>query len=395
MKSCQLKPLLLAASLGVSGGAHACFPNTGPVTTFTGAATVQIEALKASFTTIMVEPTKLQVVAAINNLKNTTSDQASQLSQAIIEAQIQETNKMIETKRTASELKMTHQMELDHIAAINEDMLIPMDGIEGGQSEAYFAKLCANDKMQKLMLGKAQKSINADTAKNVEQQLKEATTPVPASLAARRVQLAHYNNYCSEDLVEAGACEVAAKIPNADLLADVAIKPSNDPESAVIKDVAFKTEYTYSSFEQEAAADFFANIIQLNKLPTPPLTGEAADPDVIARYNQLKAAQSLANLSFLTTQSVRKPITGDGSSQMSKLDLLRYKLHKAQTEDYSTALTAKENGKMVYVLSQMSFGNQLRMEIRAYKERIANLKAASFTVDMSSPTKIQTINSLR
>ena len=319
---------------------------------------------------------------------------SSQLSQTIIEAKQQEVFNAIEVNRTKADLMATHQIELNHLKALSEAEIVPMDGVDGGPSEQYFAKLCAADKANKELFGNNATTISLNSAKEVETTLVKATQDVPLAKAAREIQNNHYTKYCSQSSVDENLCDVAAQIPNADILASIALKPSNEPDKAVLKHSAFKTEYTYSDFELEAANDYYDNILLVNHLPTPRLNGASVQHDVVARYKQLKAAQSLALHSFKNSIANRTALDSSDSSdkRMSQLDLLSFKLFKAQTDDITAAQIANENGANIILYNSRVTGDRLRLLQLSAKERIANLQAAYLALKLSSPEQIANIN---
>ncbi len=377
----------------ISTNAAACFPNTGPVTTLTGGAALQFTALKQSFQATVVMPTTQTVVAAINNMKNVMTDSSTQLSQSVIEMKQQEVFNQIEMQRTRMELLNTYEIEVAHTARLSNAEIIALDGVDGGPAEQYFGKLCAADKARKAIYGEFSRTIALNATKNSEAALVQATKDIPQTAAARAIQNKHYNSYCSANSVEEGLCDVKATIPNADILSSVATNPSNDPDKAVLTQSAFKTEYTYSDFELQAAKDYYDNILLLNHLPVPRLNGVSVQHDVVARYNQLKSAQSLSVATFQNSMAIRTAIDdGDDSKRISKLDLLRFKLFKAETEDLLTAANANDNGVSVILYNSRVMGDQLRLMQLEAKERIANLQAAYLALKLSSSEYITYMN---
>ncbi|WP_210498538.1 hypothetical protein [Vibrio crassostreae] len=388
------KTTTILASLLVSSSTLAVTcPTMGPVTTISGGGLKEFTDLSATFQSVMVIPTQMQVIAAINNAKNTMSDQASQLTQTIIEAKQTETNKMLETDRTASQLQGTYTAELDNFKKSSEIHLIPIDGVKNGPSEAYFAKLCASNKLNKSLWDQNSQALVAQSVAKAEKDLKEATEQKNAMYAAREQQIERIKKYCSPASVQAGQCEEAAQIPNADILAAVAIQPSNDPEKAVLKDVVFKTQYTYSDFERGAAEDYYKNILQMHKLKKPQTIGGEVNDLAVAYYDQLKAAQSLAGFTFHTSMANRtapESIEGD-TAGLSKFDKVRLVLHKTETEDLQAAVMSNEKGRMVYLLNQKTFGNLLKREKSAYQERINNLTAAILSIQQNESDRVSNL----
>lgn len=385
--------LAVSSGLLMSSSAFACLPPTGPVIGITGAGTVPFDATMKVFEAGMMK-VNMDIVSALNSVKNTMSEQSSMLSQTIIESKQSEMNNMIETNRTAMELVESHKVELAKIKSTADKQLIPMDGLEGGPSEAYFAKMCAANKVSGQVWGEASEAIIADAVQKAEVSLTNATKNTSRAAEGRKVQLKHYTTYCSQNSVDLGLCETPAKIPNADILAYVAVQPSNDPDKAVIADLGMKTKYTYSDFEAQAAKDYYENILQSTKLPQPQLYGANSSPEKVARYNQLKAAQSLANYTFSISQTNRTPVD-KGAQSVSKWDKIRYLLKKAETDDLTAALTATEKGRMVFLLNHQALGNSLRLEKQYIQERINNLSAALLAVRLSDPDKVKYINSMK
>lgn len=390
----QCKKIPIAITLMVSSSSFACYPPTGVVSAITGAGLVPFETLKASFQASMVYPTKQLMVANINNMKNVMADSSTQISQMIIESKQQEVFNQIEAKRTESDIRTTYDIELEHVKQLSAESIIAMDGVEGGPAETYFANLCAADKVNKSMFGDDALIVELDAVKQTEESLVVATKDLPMAAAAREIQNKHYTRYCSSDGVDNGICEVEADIPNADILASVALNPSNDPAKAVLESSVYKTSYTYSDFELEAAKDYYNNILLLNRLPKPRVQGSSVQHDMVARYNQLISAQQLASYSFNASMSNRTSVDDPSSARrMSKLDLLNFSLYKAETQDYTAAQNGSDNGAKVYLLSSRALGDALRMEAIAYKERIANLQATYMALRLGRESYIDYVNS--
>lgn len=390
----QCKSIPIAVALMFSSSTLACYPPTGVVSAITGAGLIPFETLKASFQTSMVFPTKQLMVANINNMKNVMADSSTQISQMIIESKQQEVFNQIETRRTESDIRNTYDIELQHIKQLSAQSIIDMDGVDGGPAETYFANLCAADKVNKSMFGADALLTELNAVRKTEESLVTATKDIPVAAAARGIQQAHYTKYCSADSVENGICEVKAEIPNADILASVALTPSNDPEKAVLESSVYKTSYTYSDFELEAAKDYYSNILLLNRLPKPRVQGSSVQHDVVARYNQLLSAQQLASYSFNASMSNRTSVDDPSSKRrMSKLDLLNFSLYKAETQDYTAAQNGSDNGAKVYLLASRALGDAIRLETVAYKERIANLQAAYMALRLGRESYVDYINS--
>jgi hypothetical protein len=108
----------------------------------------------------------------------------------------------------------------------------------------------------------------------------------------------------------------------------------------------------------------------------------------------LKAAQSLANYTFSISQTNRTPID-KGAQSISKWDKIRYLLKKAETDDYSAALTSTSKGRMVYLLGHKTLSTSLMLEKQYIQERINNLTAALVATKLGDSSKVSYLNSMK
>lgn len=370
-----------------------CVPPTGPVIAITGAASLQFTALSEAFKTGVIETLDQAYASSIANAQNTFADQSVQLAMAILETKQTEVNKGLEVKRTMDDLKGSYKLELKKYSDDSDRSVIPLDGVAGGPSESYFAKLCANDKMNKALWGNTSRSVTLNTAKASEFIVAEVNRQNANSRSVDRInQVNHYTKYCSS---ANGLCEVASEIPNADLVYYPSVNPSNAQDKAVIESTGYKTSYTYSDFEKDAAADYFGNILRVGSLPQVDVDSDVNSNVVAQRLKQLKAAKSLAAYSFNAFQADRTSLDDEGAESLSKLDKLNYIIYKSKTEDFDTAQLANKKGRIIYLMNQQAFKKMLMNEISEKRERLNNLTAAYIAVKQSSPSTLNYFSDIK
>ncbi|ELP6119026.1 TPA: hypothetical protein I7730_16360 [Vibrio vulnificus] len=389
--------LCLSVTLGVSCPSFAgLVPSVGAVEVLLPPAIKPITDIQAEFVNYDTMVAR-SVRGALLNVSSAVTDANMQATKAALQASQMDSKNQIEITRASQGLQNEYKRSLSEAKAKSKNELIPLDNSPTGPSRAYFARLCAADKLNN---GVFSASAAARVAKLSSSQAArdEKLINMPSLAQAKKVAIVkeHYESFCDENDVTSGLCKVESLIPNADLMSFVFLNPLNEDGFRTVKEHGYSTRFTYSDFEKKAAKNYIDHVVPLHLLPRQSLASDAKSGNVqkTSRQNQLLAGLNLARSGFQAAYSNRDPIINDGKVRLSKLDMLGLSLAKARA-DLSSVQAASEKGKMVFLLSAEHQARQIDAQKLEYKKRINEILAATAAIRRSDPVELGYLETIR
>jgi len=387
----------LAVSLGISYPSFAgLVPSVGAVQTLLPPAIKPITDIQAEFVKYDTMVAR-DVRGALLNVSSAVTNANMQATKTALQARQMESKNQIEVQRASQDLKNEYKRSLSEAKAKSENELIPLDNSPTGPSRAYFARLCAADKLNGGVFSAAA-AARVAKASTLQAAKDEKLINKPSLAQAKKVGIVkeHYENYCDENDVTSGLCKVKSQIPNADLLSFVFLNPLNEDGFRTVNEHGYSTRFTYSEFEKKAAKNYIDHVVPLHLLPRQSLARDTKSGNVqkTSRQNQLVAGLSLARSGFQVAYSNRDPIINDGSVRLSKLDVMGLSLAKARA-DFTSVQAASEKGKMVFLLAAEHQARQLEAQKLEYKKRINEILAATTSIRRSDPVELGYLETLR
>ena len=398
MKKTFISGAVLACSLQASVANAACVPPVGPVSSLLPPAELLITAIDTAFeaheTTVSTA-----LKSAFGNIQSAVSDVNMKIAQDVLQANHAIMKNNLEMQRLSSDLKMKHQAYLQQVAAKEEAALLTTSASSAGKNvnHDYFARLCSLKKTSDAAFSPQGRGKSLNMTRNTIGGYEFSAKGALLSFQQRDIVKAHYSTFCTDTDVEQQLCEEVAKIPNADLLAFVFLRPQNEEGKGVIKDISLKTEYTYSDYELSAAKAYIAHVVPLHTLKKPALGNETSYSAVpyTARFNQLTAMNNLARYAFSNAYNNRVPVVDSGNVRLSRLDQIRVMIARAKTTDMQSVTNSNAKGKMVFNLNQMAIENMLDQEIAALEKLNNDLLAAMLAEENNTTSAVRNLNSMR
>lgn len=400
MMNLKRKQVPIIVAFMYAGGAFACTcPPVGSVQTLANPALTLVlqspgKAFDAYDSTI-----SMQLKIAFANIQNAVVDQNMQLAQTTMEAAELITKNQTDVQRLTSELRMNHEAYLEKTGKREAAALLATGGGDVGKAvnKAYFAKLCALKKNSDAAFSATGRNASLNLTRSAVGEYEFSARGALLTFSGGNVVKSHYENFCTEADRSQGLCDEVAKIPNADLLSFVFLRPMNEAGKGVVKDIVMKTEYTYSDYEMKAAKSYIEHAVPMTHLKKPPI-GSELDTNVVnytARYKQLQSMVNMSRYVFSKAYNNRIPIVNTSTLRLSRFDQMRVMLTKAATSDVDAVTNSNAKGKMIFVLNQMALENMLDQEISELEKLNNDLLAALLAEKNNKLDVISEINNKR
>ncbi|MCY9865130.1 hypothetical protein OTK49_21660 [Vibrio coralliirubri] len=394
---CRLLSVLIAASTGTSYAA-VC-PPIGTVQGLVNP-TLVLDLQGPGFAHDSYNATiAQQLKIAFGNIQNAVVEQNMQQAETAMLAAEMVSKNQLEIQRISSKMKMDHEGYLAATAAQADAAIAPTGGGDVGDAvnKDYFKRLCAMKKTSDAAFSPSGRSDALKMARSAAGEFEFTARGALLAFEGGSIVKRHYENFCSEEDAKVGLCKEGSKIPNADLLSFVFLYPQNEEGKGVVKEIAMKTEFTYSDFEMKAAKNYIEHMTPLVNLRKPS-SGSEFEPNMVAytaKYNQLQAMVNLSRHAFSKAYQNRVPVVNTESLRLSRLDQIRVILENANNKDIAAATNANAKGKMIFVLNQMALENMLDQEIAELEKLNNDLLAALLAEKNNKPSIIAELTRIK
>lgn len=384
--------------LSLGGANAATCPPIGVVTTLMPPAELMITQIDVAFDAYD-QTIALSLKSAFGNIQSAVTDVNMRIAQNVLEANHSIMRNNVEVQRLSSELKMNHKSYLERVAARENTALLTTstDSVGKQANREYFTKLCELKKTSNSAFNETSRGASLSMTRNEIGGYEFSADGALLSYQQSGIVNTHYENFCTESDKNLGLCDETAKIPNADLLSFVFLRPMNEENKGVVKSIGMKTEYTYSDYEMSAAKSYIEHVVPLHSLKKPPIGTELSHSSIpyTARFKQLTGMNNLARFAFSKAYNNRVPVVNTGTVRLSKLDQIRVMLTNAKTTDMTAVTNSNAKGKMVFVLGQHSLENMLDQEIASLEKLNNNLLAALLAEENNTRSIINDFKSKR
>ena len=395
----KLKVLSLVVSASVGGASAVVCPPIGTVATLLNPALVldlQAPGLAHDAYNATVA---MQLKIAFANIQNAVVEQnMQQVESAMLAAEMVSKNQ-VEAQRISADMKMNHEGYLAATSAQASAAIAPTGGgaVGNAVNKDYFKRLCAMKKTSDAAFSATGRTQALNMARNSAGEFEFTARGALLAFEGGNIVTRHYENFCSDEDAKLGLCEEGSKIPNADLLSFVFLYPQNEDGKGVVKEIAMKTEFTYSDFEMGAAKNYIEHMTPLVNLRKPP-SGSESDQNMVAyaaKYNQLQAMINLSRYVYSKAYQNRVPVVNTDTLRLSRLDQIRVILENANNKDIAAATNANAKGKMIFVLNQMALENMLEQEVAEIEKMNNDLMAALLSEKNSKPSTISALSKIK